>query len=565
MRSKILTAFLLTLVLSLATLAMVSAADFSLSASSISLSKSINSTGFIITNNAGSAITVNVPEFSDISDGDGHTILIDQSASGNIVIPAGDSETIEVSYASFLPASVDPEDLALGTFSESITVSDGVDNSTVTLKFISGFCEQGERRAEIDEGERYLEIVSVKDESSEDDWEWKPLDEVEIEVKIKFNSDDSDDDIDGIIKIGLYDTDNNEFIDLDHDEDTEIDFGLDEGDKLTETFKIIVPVEDVEDSTNRYKLYVKAYEEDEEETLCTDLIDDELFQDIEIKKEKHDVSIDELSVTTPVPCGEEVEVSLRAYNIGTKDQDDVQVTFYNTELGLELNSDVFSLDEGDSERLSFSFIVPEDTREDTYTLKLYASFDYSSSSDSFDEKSKDFSIQLKVEGNCREPTPTPDGDRVGSRISAELDSETPEAIAGEQVIVIATIENTGEVETTYSISVTGNSGWSDVISITPQIVTIEPGEEEDVVIILDIDDDAEGEQEFTIRTSYLGKTDQQRVALDVSGKSSAVQTDAFVNHLRENWFIYLIVIINIILIIAIIAVVRRMVRPQPGM
>ena len=75
---------------------------------------------------------------------------------------------------------------------------------------------------------------------------------------------------------------------------------------------------------------------------------------------------------------------------------------------------------------------------------------------------------------------------------------------------------------------------------------------------MDIDDDATGEKEFTIRASYdNGKITDQTVALALEAGASQ---DALLNHLRNNWFIYVIAIVNIILIIAIIAVVRSMVR-----
>ena len=43
-----------------------------------------------------------------------------------------------------------------------------------------------------------------------------------------------------------------------------------------------------------------------------------------------------------------------------------------------------------------------------------------------------------------------------------------------------------------------------------------------------------------------------------------VTQDVVIEHLRENWFIYLIALINIILIIAIIAVVKSMVGKSPS-
>jgi len=240
MKSKIFSLFLLTAILSIA---MISAADFSVSTHSLTLTKSVNETSFSVTNlNTTDSITVTIPEFADLSDGD---IVLSQSVSGDNVTDNGDGTytiapnkiaTITISHSL---TDSQKEDLALGTFSESIIVTDGIDNETIILNFISGFCEIGELREEITEGERYLEIVSIKDKSSDDDWEWKPRDEVDIDVKVKFRSDDEDDDIDAIIEIGLYDTEDKEFIDLDNEDDLEREISLDEGESTTEIMKMV--------------------------------------------------------------------------------------------------------------------------------------------------------------------------------------------------------------------------------------------------------------------------------------------------------------------------------------
>jgi len=541
MKSKIISGCLLTLVLAIS---LVAAADYSVSPTNLQLSKSMNSATFTITNNAVTQITVTVPNFPDISDGDTHTILITQSDSGAISIPVGGTKDITVSY------------------------SDGTTDQEVTVDFISGFCDEGELEEEYEPGEfRSLEIKSIKDKSSADDWEWRPLDEVEVQVEIKFNSDDKDDDIDGVIEIALWDTEENEFIDLDDDEDLEIEFSLDEGEDVKEIFTVIIPVEDLEDSTSRYKLYVKAYEEDDEDIVCVDTEDDELYVDIKIEKESHDVVIDEIITTTPVPCGEEVEVTMRVSNIGTKDQDKVQVTLMNTDLGIDLKSDIFELDEGDSERISFTFLVPEDASEDTYTLVTYSAFKFSKSSDNFRERSKDFKAGLEVENNCIDtPTDTPGTPTDTTKnvqINAALDPETPKAVAGEQIIVRATLENTGTVDTTYTVTATGYSAWSELVEIDPPAVTLTPGESRIVNIILDIDEGVTGTKTFMIKSSFDGRSEQQEVELRGIGEGEP-EIDAFTEHLKQNWFIYLIVIINIILIIAIIAVIRRMVAPRPA-
>ncbi len=546
---------LLTVIL---TITFVSAADFSLSLSPNDLTKSVSSTILTVTTTNSTPINLTIESPLVISDGDGHNIPLTLSSTSIIGLSSTTPKTVTISHSL---TDSQKEDLALGTFSKTITIKDAADDTqtaSATLNFISGFCEIGELRENITEGERYLEIVSVKDKSSDTDWEWKPLDEVDIDVKVKFNSDDSDDDIDGIIKIGLYDTVDNTFIDLDDDEDTEISFSLDEGDSTTETFTISVPVEDLEDSTSRYKLHVKVYQEDDEDIVCADKIDSDYFQDIEIKKDSYSVVLNNLVITTPAPCGGEVEVTGTIYNVGSHDEDKAIAVLYNKELGLDIESNVFQLDQGDSQKVTFTFTVPKDATEKIYALTLHTEFKYSKSSETYRDSSDSYELALKVEGNCKAV------EEEGAKsvlITAELDSETPNAIVGKQVIIKANLKNTGDSETTYIISVLGNNEWSSLSAIDPKTVTLAAGESKDVSIYLDIDKDATGEKEFIIEANYNGKITSQKVALALE---ESVTQDVLLNHLKANWFVYVIAIINIILIIAIIIVVKSMVSRTPA-
>ena len=553
MKTKFLSVILLTAIL-LVTMASITlaATDFSITTSPTSLTKTVKETSFTIT--ASDDITINVPEFADISDGDGHTIVLSQDKSGNIAISAGNSTTVTISWTSLSPTGTDLEDLALGTFSRSIVVTDGTDNETITVQFISSFCDIGNVEEPIDEGKRKLEIVRVRDKSSDEDWEWKPLDEVEVEVKVKFESDDENDDIDAVIEVALYDSEEKDFVDLEDEDELEREVSLDEGESLTESFIVKVPVEDVEDSSGRYKLYVKVYEDGDEDVVCVDKADSDYYQDIRIEKESYEVIVDDIEVTTPAPCGEEVQVSARVYNIGNHEEDRVKVTLYNRDLGINMESESFSLDEGDSKRVFFNFIVPDGTEEKSYILKLHASYRYRSSTEIYREESDVEDAALKVEGNCEIEKD------LGASITAELDSDV---IAGEQLVVKGTIRNTGAEETTYNIDVTGHSSWAELENIDPETITLDAGKSKNFFIYLNIDEDAEGEQFFTIEASYDGETTEQEVSIVLEEAKAAGITGATISeHLSKNWFIWVIVAINIILIIAIILVARRIVTTR---
>ena len=89
-----------------------------------------------------------------------------------------------------------------------------------------------------------------------------------------------------------------------------------------------------------------------------------------------------------------------------------------------------------------------------------------------------------------------------------------------------------------------------------------PGESSNVNIVLNIKNNAQGDNELTIKSMYDNKVTEQRVVLTILPSKTQADLTPFVEHIRTNWFIYLIVLVNIILIIAIILVIRSMVSPR---
>lgn len=548
---------LLTAFVMLFSLATVSAVTYSISDSSLELSRAVNNTSFTISTTSTTGVQVVIPNFVSITDSEGNIIQLVTSGSGTVTVTDTTPKTVNVSYASL------PSNIALGSFSKSISlsivnVSNTADNTTqaVTTTFINGFCEFGDASDSV----RSLEIVSIKDQSSDDDFEWRPLDDVEIAVKVKFNNeDDSDDEIDAIVELGLYDTETKDFIELDDEDTLEEDISLEEGNSEEVIFNVKVPI-DIEDSADRYRIYAKVYEEDSEDELCNDEEDNEYFKDVKISKESYDVIINNIDLASAgsVPCGQTVELTARVYNIGSNDEDKVFVNLYSQELGIDLDSGEFSLDaDGDEEdykTVSFNFVVPRNITEGTYNLKLYAHFKYKDSTETYGRESDAFTTSLAVDGNC-----VGSGERNVS-LNVNLNEETPRAKIGKQVIVDVELENTGEETTTYTLTVLGVSEWAEVADIDPETITLEKDEEGVVSVYLDIDSEVEeGEQEFTIKVAYGGEEKSQKVLINLEKGWSG---SAFIENIKKNWFVYLIILVNIILIIAIIVIIARMVSRE---
>jgi len=562
MKSKILSFFLLTVIL--LSVSSIIALNVDISTPS-DLSKTIDSVDFTITNKETTSVTVTIPASISIID-DTNSITIstsDQLFSLDATGGANDSKTIILTTT-----LADPFEFELGKYSSDLTIN--INNGTIdedrtlTVSFINSFCELGA----IDDSNLDLNVEINNLGQGAEDEEWLPLDRIKVEVQIE--NDKNDVDLNNVVlELALIDESGNNVADdliwLSEDNE-EIEIGdVDEDEKEEHTFEFKVPADLGIDETD-YLLMIKAYPEDDEEITCIDFsndLSDDYYEDIKITREEEDdrmviIDLDEVDEFIEAPCGSTVVLEADVYNIGDQDQEQTQINLYNAELGLDLYEVIREdLDEGDSERIDFTFRIPDNAEEKQYDLELVTYYDYDEDDDEYDENSKSFYVYLRVKGNCEVELAEP-------KITAELDEETPEAIAGEQVIIKATVKNTGDEETEYTISITGNSDWSSLVDITPKTLTIAAGESADVDITLDLDETTDGDQEFTIKATYGEQTTAQKVALTVKGGKAAGITGASIGtHIRENAFIYVIVIINIILIIAIISVVRRMaVGPQ---
>jgi uncharacterized membrane protein len=311
---------------------------------------------------------------------------------------------------------------------------------------------------------------------------------------------------------------------------------------------------------------VKTYKNGKEAAICgssSSDLDNTYYQTIDgIRQTDEDrqVIVDNI-VSSPeeiVQCGDKVQVSGDVVNIGDIDyEDQVKVNLYNKELGIDIDKVISGdLNQGDSESIDFDFDVPANAAEKTYTLQFTTYYDFKSG-DSYRTVSQEkFLHTLKVQGNCKPVT----NNNPKVQISAELDPETPEAIAGKQVMIKATIKNIAEAPADYTLSVYGNSAWSSLVSIEPATLSLAAGESKTAIIVLNVDKDAKGENDFTIKSTSGSYSTEQNVALSVS--QSQVQLGSFIDSIVKNWFIYVIILVNLVLIIAIILVIKRMISPR---
>jgi len=485
-----------------------------------SMSKSTNKTSFTITNNGNTDLNgLSVYASPIMEDSDDNMITLAFTPS-SLNLNKGQSATVNIT-ATF------PSDLAFNSYSTTVYVSNPSVNVSTGLTISSDFCEYGQLGSDIT-------ITSVKDRSDvEDDWSWYPNDDVEIEVKVKNNNDDKKD-----IVVAYY-LKNGDEID---DEDT---ITINENDHELITFKFKVP-SDI--SSGNYQLFIKAYEEDEEDTQCKDYV-----QNIKIKQNTRDVIVDLNSISAPnqVTCGENVELTVKIVNIGKQNEDKVKVRMYNSELGIDLYSSGFSLDSGKSKKVIFSFAVPKNISEKLYDLSFITYYKYDKDDDEYDEESDTSLYTVRVAGNCQASVKSAD-----VSISAALDSS--QAIVGQEIVVRATLLNTGDTTNTYVVDTSGLS-WASNIRVDPKILSIDAGKTKDVLISLTPSAGTAGSQSFTITVTANGKTEERQVALTIENKGffSGITGGAIASSLGENWFIYLIIVLDVVLILAIILIARK--------
>ncbi|HLC31633.1 MAG TPA: putative S-layer protein [Candidatus Nanoarchaeia archaeon] len=429
------------------------------------------------------------------------------------------------------------------TVQASVTAN-SVNSNTVTFTLDKSFCRNGPRGTN-------LSITNVKIENSgERDTEWKPLDRVTVEVEVENIGDDDLDEI--MVELGLFDTSNrNKVNDLDFstNDEEKLELGdLNDGDEETVTFEFIVPADFDQGS---YKLAVKAFSDDSgESVVCTDSssdLDNTIFESIDVNEEDEEgrfIAFDDIRINPEeATCGDTVELTTELFNIGEDDQDQVRARLSNRELGLSLEREIRdNVDRGDSKVITFSFTIPDNTSDKTYTLELNADYDYRNGNyrESSDESTR---VSLKVFG-CKPVVVTPS--RVAS-ISYTLGS-TPEA--GKQLVVKATVRNLADTPIAFAMNAKDYESWADLVSISERIITLDVDDTEEVTFTFNVNVDASGEQSFIIEAASGDKLETEEVMVTLPEKKSL--------SLGGNSLIWIIGGINLLLVILIIVVAVRL-------
>lgn len=202
--------------------------------------------------------------------------------------------------------------------------------------------------------------LSVKDPDKGD--KFKPGDEINVKINIKNEADEKKE---IVVEAYLYNI-NEDNIEAEADDKENIKAGK------KESFELTLEIPD-DFEKDQYLVFVKAYEEDNEELQCSQTV-----IDIDLEREKHDVIIKKISLTPlSIIAGESLDIFVEVQNTGKSDED-VYIVLEIGELNISTESEVFELEkfgEDDSFSDTFSVQIPYNAQAGEYKLIIKSVFD----------------------------------------------------------------------------------------------------------------------------------------------------------------------------------------------
>src|SRR3989344_3324713 len=277
---------------------------------------------------------------------------------------------LNVGQADFIVEAQIPSNMNEDSYEGTVTISaEGIDKTfSLVVRVEPPVCKDGRVSDEIpvnNPGDGNIRIISLDvDDDSLDIGET-----IDATVEVETN-----DDFDIVIEAMLYNVDSGKEI---IDWVIVVEEALDD-DRDSYDFTLEIPVDNDEiDPSDTYILYVKAYEDGDENKNCNyDGIE------MEIGRDSDNVIVTEFTITPLVlnilNSGHTVQMSVNVLNIGEDKQEDVYVKVMNTELGLDLSSNKFDLkeyDKSDNEMsTTLNFQISEDAVAGTYQVEARVYF-----------------------------------------------------------------------------------------------------------------------------------------------------------------------------------------------
>jgi len=270
--------------------------------------------------------------------------------------------------------------------------------------------------------------------------------------------------------------------------------------------------------------------------------------EISIEIESDFVVLDNFEYSETISCGSTVQIMADVFNIGDSDQDEVSVQVYNKKLELFKTLDIGDINAFDNEVLSLEFEVPQDAEEGWYALEFTV---YDEDNDvyenNYDDEQSTLDLLVKIEGGCIVIPKV--------SISASLISG---GMSGEQMVVKATVSNTGTSIKEYSLSATGYTGWASSVALDAETFNLGAGQSKEVLFTFEVNRDASGTQLFDIEVVSEGQLElKQPVQVSITKKAGFLTG----NMISEgNWYVWGIGALNVLLILIIIIVAIKVAK-----
>lgn len=507
------------------TLEVYSKSDFSTSVSSISITAPADETetkDITVTNTGSANLTSwSISYSGDTEDNDGDEINFAFSglADSDVLAP-GESRTLTVTIE--IDNNVDA-----GSYDGTITIASGTAVSKTVSSYITvepEICEKGEQGTDLS--------VRIREPDSGDDVDVGTSLIIEVEVE-----NDGDEDLDVVIEAILYNVDEDEIAAREELDATEIT----EDDEELFEFSFDVPGDIDEDDD--YYLYVKAYEDDNEEDLCT-------YErvSIDLGRPRHAVELTASVSPSEVTCGDKFTVTAEAKNVGRGDEDAVWFKIISSYLGINTESATFDLDDYDSDdderKETFSFTVPDGTTAKDYYLNVYVYYDDG------DEYS-DTSLKLTVT-DCIAPEPQ-------TKLVVDATSYTAEI--GSTITIPVVVENIGDEALTYTLS-TEDITWGEITGIE-QAGTVQAGSTSHAYIY--VKPSTAGEYMITITlTDENGDTDTEVVTITATEAEAGEWFTGWATGIGSDSQKMLWLGLDILLVIVVIILIVGLFRKKRG-
>lgn len=339
----------------------------------------------------------------------------------------------------------------------------------------------------------------------------------------------------------------------DHDgliDDITRPFDVRPGRTYVETLELTLPIRM---DRGEYRLRVRV-EDKNGETKQVDYF-------LEIEGKTHNVVVRDI-VTSPsgtVEAGRALLASVRVKNYGTKREDDLKVTVRIPELGVVASDFIDRLDAEDGNRDSTTseelFLrIPEDAKSGDYTVIAEVEFD-----DGDSVSSASTSINVIGAPRMTEEQLPP---QTGGQTILSIGPESQDVAAGSSAIYPLTITNTGDKSMSYIVSVDGVDFGT--ASVTPtNVAVVDGGESMTLFIRVTPNDDATGQQAFTVSIKSGGKVLKQvPLMANVKASNEGAMTDA--SRIKRAFEIGLVVLVVLLVVLGLIIGFNKLRGPENG-